>query len=719
MKFSMDSYNKKTLGAGLVLLLAVLAAYSNHFQNDFHFDDSHAVIENVYIQDPRNIPRFLTDARFFSALPDHQVYQPVTSATLSIDYWVAGGLKPFYFHLSTFVWFLVLLALVFFLFRRIMDVADAHPANSWFALLAVACYGLHPAIAETVNYIIQRADLYSTLGVVGSLFLYTRFPALRKWGWYMGPAAIGMLAKAPALMFPLILVVYVFLFELGGSLGARNWTENRKKWAAALRATLPAFIVAIAVAGLIWKMTPATFAPGAASAALYRITQPYVALRYFKSFFLPTELSADSDWTAVSSLFSTEAVIGVFFIMGMLLLAARASRDPVSRPISFGIVWFILALIPTSITPLAEVTNDHRMFFPFIGLALAVVWGFRLLIFQKTERLTTHPRLLQAGIVMAVCILVIAGAGTWQRNRVWRTNESLWRDVTVKSPKNGRGLMNYGLTQMEKGDYATALDYFERALVLAPAYSLIEINLGIANSGLGRNAEAERHFQRALMLTPDRSEPHYFYGRWLRDKGRVSEGVAQLEAALQANPYAYDARHLLLQVYSDQSNWAELQRVAADTLRLAPNDTAAQQFLTARQSREQDVSAAEQAVRQSPSAERLLNLSLLYYQVGRFSECIQTAGRALQLKPDYAEAYNNIAAGYNSLGLWDDGIKAATEAIRLKPDFELAKNNLTYAMTRKQSTAAPVGTVSTTGSGPAGTAAPVPAGTASPAIKPR
>jgi tetratricopeptide (TPR) repeat protein len=390
-----------------------------------------------------------------------------------------------------------------------------------------------------------------------------------------------------------------------------------------------------------------------------------------------------------------------------VLVAVRASRERRLRPISFGIVWFLLALVPTSVTALAEVTNDHRMFFPFIGLALSAAWAFRLLVFKQTERLTTHPKVARAGAIAAVCILAIAAAGTWQRNRVWQTDESLWRDVTVKSPKNGRGLMNYGLTQMEKGDDATALSYFERALVYAPDYSLIETNLGIANGRLKRDAEADRHFQRGLVLAPKWSEPRFFYGRWLKEKGRTKEAIAQLETALRSNPSAYDCRHLLMQIYFDQSNWGELQRVAEDTLRLAPNDATAQQFLGARQKREQDISAAEEAVRQTPTPELLLNLSLLYYQVGRFSECIQTAGRAVQMKPDYAEAYNNIAAGYNSLGLWDDGIKAATEAIRLKPDFELAKNNLTYAVAGKQRATA-------TGATPPGAAAP-PAATAPPA----
>ena len=35
--------------------------------------------------------------------------------------------------------------------------------------------------------------------------------------------------------------------------------------------------------------------------------------------------------------------------------------------------------------------------------------------------------------------------------------------VTIKSPNNGRGLMNYGLTFMRKGEYVKALDLFKKA----------------------------------------------------------------------------------------------------------------------------------------------------------------------------------------------------------------------------------------------------------------
>jgi protein O-mannosyl-transferase len=146
----------------LGLTLLVLAVYANHFQNTFHYDDFHSITGNVFLQDLRNVPRFFVDAKLFSTMPDHAMYRPVVSASLALDYRLGHDYKPFYFHLSTFLWFTLQLVLMVGLFRRIMDLADPHPsnqgANQWTALAATACYGLHPANAESVNYIIQRAD---------------------------------------------------------------------------------------------------------------------------------------------------------------------------------------------------------------------------------------------------------------------------------------------------------------------------------------------------------------------------------------------------------------------------------------------------------------------------------------------------------------------------------------------------------------------------------
>src|SRR5260221_553101 len=95
--------NSIPAAAGAVCILLV-AAYANHFQNGFHFDDSHAIVENVFVRDLRYIPRYFVDATTFSVLPLNQAYRPVLQTTLAIDYRIGGGYRPLAFQVDTFVW---------------------------------------------------------------------------------------------------------------------------------------------------------------------------------------------------------------------------------------------------------------------------------------------------------------------------------------------------------------------------------------------------------------------------------------------------------------------------------------------------------------------------------------------------------------------------------------------------------------------------------------
>src|SRR6185436_17697553 len=106
----MTSPQPRTLVTLLTLLIVVLCGlYSNHFHNEFHFDDGHTTTSNPYIRDLNNIPRFFRDRTTFSTMPSHQGYRPLVSTTLALDYWVGGkSFDPFYFHVSNFSWFLVI-----------------------------------------------------------------------------------------------------------------------------------------------------------------------------------------------------------------------------------------------------------------------------------------------------------------------------------------------------------------------------------------------------------------------------------------------------------------------------------------------------------------------------------------------------------------------------------------------------------------------------------
>jgi tetratricopeptide (TPR) repeat protein len=606
---------------GALLLFALLAAYANHFHNSFHFDDAHTIVNNAAIRELRNIPAFFKDAATFSALPSNQSYRPLVSTLLAVDYRL-GGLHPFWFHLSIFVLFVAVTLLLALFVYRLTD-------NAWIALGAAALYGLHPANADTVNYIIASSEVMSALGVIASFAVYFAFPGLRRYYLYVLPAAIAILAKPTAAIFPALFAIYRLLFPE---------TQIKRRAFAWVMEVIPGFVICGAMLLFVQRMTPAGWVAGATSTHDYFITQPYVTLLYFKTFFWPIELSADYDLSPFTTTDDLRFWAGLAFTVLTSAAAIMAAVFKKTRVIGFGLLWFLIALLPTSLFPLAEVMNDHRTFLPYIGLVIAMA-GVASMVLQLRGNYSLLAK-IAATCVVAV-LLSASGCATYQRNKVWKDEESLWRDVVLKSPRNGRGLMNYGLTLMAKGDYAGALNYFHRAEPLAPHYSLLLINLAIAEDATKESSKAEQHFKEALRLAPSSPDSYTYYARYLLSHLRAEEARRFLQSALELSPTDITARELLTRA---------------------------------------DAQAPNQPAPQTP--EYYLDLSLQFYGEERYPESIVASRRALDLRPGYAEAWNNVCAADNKLGRYDEAAAACEQALRYKPDFELARNNLQYARQR-------------------------------------
>lgn len=660
-----------------LVIITVCIVYSNHFYNAFHFDDSHTIETNLYIRNLKNIPLFFKDATTFSTLPANQAYRPVVTTSLAIDYWLGNGYNLFYFHLLTFIFYLLQGVLMLFLFRKIFDIAYKHPWNYYIALIGVAWYLLHPAMAETVNYIIARSDTQSTFFVIMAFVLYAYSSFCRKTFLYLIPIVLGTLAKPTSVMFAPILFFYIAFFEKNMSIADFFKKSQFKQTLNSVLKVLPALVACALLYLWVDKFTPKTWEAGGNSPWLYLITQPFVITYYFGTLFLPIHLSADTDWQLLANVWDSRFMIGMFFILIMLVLAFVFSRKPSTRPISFGILWFFLALVPSSsIIPLGEVMNDHRMFFPFVGLIMSVVWSVALVLMKNATFYEKNAIVILS--VIAV-ILVAYGIGTYQRNKVWKTEESLWYDVTVKSPKNYRGLMNYGLSQMAKGEYDTADRYFTAALVGLPSYSTLHINLGVLKDAQGDKATAETYFKNAMAYNSTNADSYYFYSRFLAKYYRYDEAIPLLLRALEISPAYLASRELLMKIYDSRQEYDKLAQLAESTLQLAPDNTEAQKYRESAQKRQNSLSIELEQIKQNPSAEKYLGLSFSYYQMKQYQQSIDIALEAVKLNPNYAEAYNNIGSAYNELKQYDKSIPYLKKALALKPDFQLAKNNLILA----------------------------------------
>ncbi|MDY8138635.1 tetratricopeptide repeat protein [Aquimarina sp. 2201CG5-10] len=672
---------KKNLYFIVFMVILTTITYLNHFDNSFHFDDTHTIQNNVYVRSLKNIPLFFKDGSTISSLPQNQSYRPIVATSLAIDYWLGNSYNPFYFHLISFLLFLFQGILIFFLAKRILKLSSNNNFNFYIAAGITLWYMLHPVMAETVNYIIARSDLQSTFFVVLAFVIYQYSAIGRKFYLYLVAVIIGALAKPIAIMFAPLLFCYLLLFKHNMSFYELFSSKSSSKSLKVLKETLPSFLVCLLLYFFITTMTPDTYTTGASNVYNYLITQPYVVTYYFGSILFPIHLSADTDWVALESIWSYKFFIGILFILVLVYILLRCSKKRKYYPISFGIAWFFIALIPTSsFFPLSEVMNDHRMFFPYVGSIIGSGYAIGLLAQYIKEKYKVSKLYILSGISI---LLLLYAFGTYQRNQVWDNNESLWKDVTLKSPKNGRGLMNYGLTLMSKGQYKTAEQYFLKALKLTPYYHTLHINLGILYNAQGNATEAEKYFKEAIEHGPNYYSSWFYYGRFLSQKSRKAEAIQKLSKSLELSPSHMETRILLMENYLDQEDWKRLNEIAYSTTQLDKDNKKAQLFLLASIQKISKLDMEEREVSNNPTPEQYLNLSLKYYQNKQYQKCIDAARKVLQLKPESYEAYNNICTAYNLLGNYDEAINACNKALELNPDYDLAKNNLTDIMTRK------------------------------------
>lgn len=683
----------------VLAIVAVTLTYSNHFHNDFHFDDSHTIYNNIYIRDIKNIPLFFKDGRTFSSFPPNQSYRPGITTFAALSYWISNQFspnlmpKPFWFHVGIFAGYLLLGFFLFLFIYKILSQVYKHELIKYISLFGTAWFWLHTANAETINYIISCSDSLSTLFILIGFCVYLYKPEWQKYYAYLLFMAIGFTFKETTLMLVPLIFVYALLFEKNMSFAdlfsIQNLTKTKKLLLSIAIPLLTAAIIFI----ISQALTPPTRFTGGLSRFRYLITQPFVMLHYFKNFFYPNDLSADTDWKELESMADIRFIIGMIFLLAMVFIAFKLSSKKETKPAAFGIVWFFIALLPTSsFIPFSEVLNDHRVFFPYIGLVIACL-NIAFIYILKYYDVITQNTTYRYAILLSTFILLGAHAyGTYQRNIIWKTELSLWKDVSIKSPENGRGLMNYGLAIMndstitdKKYKYGEAEKLFKKCIEILPYYSNVQINMAMLKTHTNDTAAAEVYFKRAIELGPGLPDTYYFYAQYLCGKKRFNEAIPLLKKTLELSSAYVFARYVLLNVYADKYMWEDLDKLAAESVAMFPNDSEILKFVDVAKNRKTITQREQEKVQTVKSPQAFIDLSLAYFNEGKYEECVKACFEVLKLDSTNADAYNNISCCYNQMGMWDESVEYADKAIKYRPDFETAIRNRKNIKERNES----------------------------------
>jgi protein O-mannosyl-transferase len=443
-----------------ILLLAVTAAaFAGSFRGDFQYDDSLTILDNPHLD------RF----HIFIGHLDHMV-RPVLYATFFVDRSLYG-LDPVGYHLLNLV---LHLGSGLLLYRILTDAVPDEAASIpfWTAMLFL----IHPIATESVTYISGRASGLMAFFYLLALHLYIGASQRPKGSGrlYLSGALASFLlsigSKETAVTFPIILLLWDWLIrrKRGSDLRATLISNHLPFW-------IVLFLAAAWAVGHPRYMALAEFSFTIRLFWDHLLSELHATTYALLLFFSPWNQNFDPDlplfhsltqWPLPRDLLLLSVVTaGAFFLARRLPLFA------------FGLGWFFIQLLPTSLIPRNDLLSERNLYLPAVGLLLAIVAIGSHLI-RRLLPIDRCPVLVRFGsTVLATSLIAVLCIFTYQRNLLYQDRQLLWSDAVKKSPNKARPHNNLGYAYALRNDWDRAIEEFRTAARLDPDFLLARDNL--------------------------------------------------------------------------------------------------------------------------------------------------------------------------------------------------------------------------------------------------
>jgi tetratricopeptide (TPR) repeat protein len=677
-----------------VIAVGAFAAYANSFHGPFVFDDLASIRDNPTIRHLSAMGQVLSPP---ATEGSSVTGRPVVNLSLAVNYaW--GGLAVEGYHAFNLAIHLLSGLTLFGIVRRtlahIRESAVGAPAGprglrqapgtadegtdqtpTWLALAVALLWTVHPLQTESVTFVVQRTESLMGLFYLLTLYFFIRYAEGRAANVWAGLSVLacllGMATKEVMVSAPLLVLLFDRTFVSGSFREA--WRRHARYYPVLAATWLMLAFLVVQTGGR--RGAAAGFGLGV-DGWTYALTQCRAIMMYLKLAVWPHPLVVDYG-TAVATR-PGEVAPQAFALL--LMLAATAIALWRRPALGFLGAWFFVILAPSSsVVPLVTQTMaEHRMYLPLAAVIALVVTGAHRL----------------AGRTVTLPLLALAAGAVWltfQRNEVYRSEESLWRDTVNKRPDNSRALSSLGNVLRDGGRTTDAIALYQAALRLNPSYPEAHNNLGIAWSYTpGRLNDAIAEFQAALRVRPNYAEAHNNLGNaWMNVPGRSNDGIAQFQEALRLYPDYAEAHNNLGNAWMNvPGRLNEAVAQFQEALRLRPDYAEAHYNLGMAWSNtpgrlNETIAEFQAAVRLKPGfAEAHNNLGNAWMGVpGRLDAAVAQFQEAVRLRPDYAEAHYNLASALMNLpGRSDDAIAQFREVLRLKPGFAEAHYGLAVAL---------------------------------------
>ena len=656
------SVEKRTWLAGGALVALVFLVYQPVWKAGYLWDDDLVLTANPVIVGPFGLKEIWTTGAADIC--------PFTLSTFWLEHKL-WGTAPLPFHLVT-VLFHAVGAVVFWRLLRALAVPGA-----W---LGAAVWALHPVMVESVAWVAEMKNTESGVFVLLSLLFYVRAataPPRRGWvGNYAASlifAVLAMASKSSTVALPVVMALCGW------------WIERQWRWRS-LAKVAPVLAMSIADALLsLWTQgqNDAHTDAGPRSWPERFVTAGQAVWFYLGKLAWPHPLSVvyprwqpdPYRWTSYLSLLA----IGTVFVILWL------RRNSWGRSYFFAWTVFVVALAP--VLGFADMTY-HRHSFVADHFQYLAAMGPLALVGAGLGRLREkQPPWLAP--VAAGALLLILGLLTWQRARVFRDGESLWRDNLIANPNSWVAYNNLGDDALENdSDPKKALELFSKALALQPNFAETRNNMGAALAQEGHYLEAIAEFRKALALLPRYQTAKNNLGMAYFNLGKTDEALTQFREALNMGVARLDIRMYIAVALTKAGKLdeaiAEYRKAVADY----PNDAELHNNLGNALIHKHQVDEAQAEYRKAIAlnprfAEPHGNLAQVYSHVGRPADAITEFRTALKLDPHSKLAQCGLAVMLGQGGQLDAALAEYPKALQMNPKDAELRNDLGIVLAEK------------------------------------